>query len=317
MANKDKKDVVIGCATYEGETKNGMKHGMGTLTWDDGDQYVGEFKNDEKTNGTFRWRGGDTYTGEWKQSLMHGRGTYTYKNRRTYEGEWVQGYKQGYGIFTWPIGDRYEGQFHKDQCHGVGIMSYADGRVYKGQWAENKKHGFGTMKLANGDQIQASWVENSLNGMAIYTEASGVRVEEFYRDGKLANQRKPLKRRAEDIDALLQATEPPAWASDSDYKSCFHCNTAFTLVNRRHHCRHWFDPFPARHRFALSFLFQLLVNPFPVPELLLVSFPNELVILTLYPITAALCFAEAAPARRLCASEWALLSLSACATSAT
>jgi len=35
---KDKKDVVIGCATYEGETKNGMKHGMGTLTWDDGDQ---------------------------------------------------------------------------------------------------------------------------------------------------------------------------------------------------------------------------------------------------------------------------------------
>jgi hypothetical protein len=36
--DKDKKDVVIGCATYEGETKNGMKHGMGTLTWDDGDQ---------------------------------------------------------------------------------------------------------------------------------------------------------------------------------------------------------------------------------------------------------------------------------------
>lgn len=238
MASKEKKDVVIGCATYEGETKNGMKHGMGTLTWDDGDQYVGEFKNDEKTNGTFRWRGGDTYTGEWKQSLMHGRGTYTYKNRRTYEGEWVAGYKQGYGIFTWPIGDRYEGHFHKDQCHGVGIMSYADGRVYKGQWAENKKHGFGTMKLANGDQIQASWVENSLNGMAIYTEASGLRVEEFYREGKIVGQRKPLKRKAEEIEALLQATEPPTWASDSDHKVCFHCNTAFTLVNRRHHCRH-------------------------------------------------------------------------------
>ena len=47
MASKEKKDVVIGCATYEGETKNGMKHGMGTLTWDDGDQYVGEFKNDD------------------------------------------------------------------------------------------------------------------------------------------------------------------------------------------------------------------------------------------------------------------------------
>lgn len=32
------KEVVTGSATYEGETKDGMKHGMGTLTWDDGDQ---------------------------------------------------------------------------------------------------------------------------------------------------------------------------------------------------------------------------------------------------------------------------------------
>ena len=88
------------------------------------------------------------------------------------------------------------------------------------------------MKLANGDQIQASWVENSLNGMAIYTEASGLRVEEFYREGKIVGQRKPLKRKAEEIEALLQATEPPTWASDSDHKVCFHCNTAFTLVNR-------------------------------------------------------------------------------------
>ena len=32
------KEVVTGSATYEGETKASMKHGMGTLTWDDGDQ---------------------------------------------------------------------------------------------------------------------------------------------------------------------------------------------------------------------------------------------------------------------------------------
>merc|ERR1711907_701896 len=67
---------------------------------------------------------------------------------------------------------------------------------------------------------------------------SGLRVEEFYREGKIVGQRKPLKRKAEEIEALLQATEPPTWASDSDHKVCFHCNTAFTLVNRRHHCRH-------------------------------------------------------------------------------
>jgi len=239
MAAKDKKDVVIGCATYEGETKNGMKHGMGTLTWDDGDQYVGEFRNDEKTLGTFRWRGGDTYTGEWKQSLMHGKGTYTYKNKRTYEGEWVAGYKQGFGKFTWPIGDRYIGQFQRDQCHGTGVMEYADGRCYKGHWAENKKHGFGTMTLPNRDKIQGQYVENSLRGMVIYTEANGDRFEEFYKEGGVPEgPRKPLKRKDADIQTLLSTEGPPAWALDSDHKQCYLCNTPFTLVNRRHHCRH-------------------------------------------------------------------------------
>jgi len=232
-----RKEVVTGSATYEGETKDGMKHGMGTLTWDDGDQYVGEFKYDEKTNGTFRWKGGDTYNGEWKNSLMHGNGTYTYKNGRMYEGEWVAGYKQGYGIFTWPNGDRYEGQFLKDQCHGVGIQIYADGRVYKGEWAQNKKHGYGTMTLANGEKIQGNWTNNLLNGMAVFTEANGERFEEYYKDG-IQEDRKPLKRKAREMDALLQATELPRWMPDSDYKQCFRCDDPFTLVNRRHHCRH-------------------------------------------------------------------------------
>jgi len=236
---KNKKEVVTGSATYEGETKDGMKHGMGTLTWDDGDQYVGEFKNDEKTNGTFRWKGGDTYTGEWKFSLMHGKGTYTYKNGRMYDGQWVSGYKQGYGVFTWPIGDKYEGFFLKDQCDGPGKMTYADERVYQGQWAQNKKHGYGTMSLANGEKIQGCWANNLLNGTAIFTEANGDRYEEVYKDGVGdTNTRKPLKRKASDIEALLRATGPPDWAPDADFKNCYHCDAPFSLVNRRHHCRH-------------------------------------------------------------------------------
>jgi hypothetical protein len=45
---------------------------------------------------------------------------------------------------------------------------------------------------------------------------------------------------AADIDPLLEASEPGPWAHDSDYKMCYLCNSAFTLVNRRHHCRHWY-----------------------------------------------------------------------------
>jgi len=31
--------------TYTGEFKNGLKHGYGKLTWEDGSEYNGEFDN--------------------------------------------------------------------------------------------------------------------------------------------------------------------------------------------------------------------------------------------------------------------------------
>eukprot|EP01095_Lingulamoeba_sp_RSL-Kostka_P007295 TRINITY_DN2309_c0_g1_i1.p1 TRINITY_DN2309_c0_g1~~TRINITY_DN2309_c0_g1_i1.p1 ORF type:complete len:296 (-),score=88.46 TRINITY_DN2309_c0_g1_i1:96-983(-) len=236
--NNIKKEVVTGSATYEGETCNGMKHGMGTLTWDDGDQYVGLFEFDEKKNGTFRWKAGDTYTGEWQNSLMHGYGTYTYKNGRIYEGQWVGGYKQGYGIFTWPNNDRYEGEFFKDECHGVGIQTYADKRVYKGEWKANKKHGCGMLILPNGDSIRGEWTNNLFNGVAIFTEANGDRYKEYYRDGLPEGARVPLKRKGQEIEKLLTSSVPPEWIPDNEQKQCYSCDSTFGLVNRRHHCRH-------------------------------------------------------------------------------
>jgi len=233
-----RKEVVTGSATYEGETKNGMKHGLGTLTWDDGDQYVGEFENDEKVRGTFNWRGGDQYTGEWKNSLMHGRGTYIYRNGRKYEGDWEGGFKEGYGIFTWPNGDRYEGQFHKDQCHGFGIQTYADERVYKGHWYQNKKHGFGIMYWSNGEKTQGFWQNSLLSGTAIFIEVDGKRYEERWKGGNREGGKIPLKRTESEMQAILKSTDPPLWIPDAESQACYKCDSPFTLTNRRHHCRH-------------------------------------------------------------------------------
>eukprot|EP01103_Thecamoeba_quadrilineata_P020360 TRINITY_DN8694_c0_g1_i1.p1 TRINITY_DN8694_c0_g1~~TRINITY_DN8694_c0_g1_i1.p1 ORF type:complete len:285 (+),score=40.50 TRINITY_DN8694_c0_g1_i1:51-905(+) len=233
-----KKEVVTGSATYEGETKNGMKHGHGTLTWDDGDKYVGEFANDEKTNGTFLWKGGDQYDGEWKNSLMHGKGTYTYRNGRVYEGEWNGGYKEGSGKMTWTNGDKYEGQYYKDYCHGFGVQTYADDRVYRGNWFENKKHGFGVTTSPNGEKTQGFWQSGQLNDISIVTEKNGKRYQEKWKNGIKEGERILLKRKDEDMRAVLVATEPPKWLEDSDCKSCYKCDKPFDLLNRRHHCRH-------------------------------------------------------------------------------
>eukprot|EP01096_Ripella_sp_DP13-Kostka_P010216 TRINITY_DN3985_c0_g1_i1.p1 TRINITY_DN3985_c0_g1~~TRINITY_DN3985_c0_g1_i1.p1 ORF type:complete len:334 (+),score=96.59 TRINITY_DN3985_c0_g1_i1:115-1002(+) len=215
-----------------------MKHGMGSLTWDDGDQFIGEFFLDEKKSGTFRWKGGDSYTGDWKNGLMHGHGLYTYSNGRTFEGEWESGYKQGYGIFTWPNGDRYEGEFLRDEFNGLGVQIYADSRIFVGEWRANRKHGYGMMVLRGGERIRGLWHDNQLNGVAIVSEASGERFLVHYRDNEQESARTPLKRKADESEPLCCATQPPKWLPDDHYRKCFACDAPFTVITRRHHCRH-------------------------------------------------------------------------------
>jgi len=154
------------------------------------------------------------------------------------EGQWEGGYKEGHGIFTWPNGDRYEGSFHRDHCHGFGVQTYSDQRVYRGHWSQNKKHGFGVMYWANGEKTQGFWQISLLCGTAIFTEVDGKRFEERWKSGNREGGRIPLKRKEKEMDVILQSTDPPLWVSDNDIKSCFKCEAPFTVMNRRHHCRH-------------------------------------------------------------------------------
>jgi len=236
--NNKGKEVVTGSATYEGETLDGMKHGEGTLTWDDGDKFEGVFHRDEKVRGTFTWKGGDRYTGEWKNSLMHGKGTYYYRNGRKYEGNWVAGYKEGFGTFTWPNGDSYEGEFHRDKCNGIGTQKFADQRIYKGQWSNNKKHGYGVMIWPNGEKSEGYWQNNVRCGLSIFTDAEGRRYEERWKNGAREGNKHMLGRKEHEMETLLKSSGSPPWALDADYKACYKCESAFTITNRRHHCRH-------------------------------------------------------------------------------
>ena len=64
---------------YVGEFKDGLPNGQGTLTLNDGEKYVGEFKDGERNGqGTNTWANGDKYVGEFKDGKENGQGTYTY-----------------------------------------------------------------------------------------------------------------------------------------------------------------------------------------------------------------------------------------------
>jgi len=233
------KEVVKSSATYQGEFNDKHeKHGQGVLTWDDGDRFEGTFKNDVKVSGTFTWNCGDRYTGDWKNSLMDGKGVYYYKDGRKYDGEWRGGFKEGFGIFTWPSGGSYEGGFQQDKCSGLGIMREADGRVYSGEWLGNQKHGWGVMKWPNEEKSEACWQSNIRCGLSIFTDSSGKRFIEKWHRGSRDGARTPLRRNAAQMREFLTITDRARWLPDSEFKSCFKCDLAFTLTNRRHHCRH-------------------------------------------------------------------------------
>ena len=75
---------------------------VGTHTWDNGDKYVGEWKDDKKHGkGKFTWASGNMYEGDWEDDNYHGKGKYTWANGGMYEGDWKDDKKHGKGTFSW------------------------------------------------------------------------------------------------------------------------------------------------------------------------------------------------------------------------
>ena len=100
---------------------------VGTLTFADGNKYVGEYKdNKEHGQGTYIFADGAKYVGEWKDNKRHGQGTKTLAN-----------------------GAKYVGEYKDDKRH-EGTYTYADGDKYVGEYKDNKRHGQGTLTLASG-----------------------------------------------------------------------------------------------------------------------------------------------------------------------
>ena len=77
----------------------------GTLTADNGNKYVGEFRDDK----------------------MNGQGTFAWPNGTQYVGNFSDGKMSGQGTLTWADGSKYVGQFSNGNMSGQGTMFAADG----------------------------------------------------------------------------------------------------------------------------------------------------------------------------------------------
>ena len=70
--------------------------------------------------GTFTSANGDNYVGEWKDDKLHGQGTYTYADGDKYAGEYRDDKRNGHGTYDSLAdnqykGDKYDGDYKDDK----------------------------------------------------------------------------------------------------------------------------------------------------------------------------------------------------------
>ena len=131
-------------AKYIGEFNNGMPHGQGKYIAEDGSIYIGSFKDGAKYGqGTFSYSNGEKYIGEFKDNEYHGKGTQTTIEGDKFVGNFNNGLKDGYGVIIFSDGMKYEGGFKNDMMHGQALITSPDGKKLtyffnKGNLVESK-----------------------------------------------------------------------------------------------------------------------------------------------------------------------------------
>lgn len=149
--------------TYEGEfNTEKLKHGHGVYSWmqmddDSGElkkiaMYEGSYSNGKKHGvGKMTFPNGDVYHGEWKENKMDGEGTYTYAaTKDVYSGSWSQGVKTGVGCYEYGMDkSKLNGVWEKGSfVSGDWVLEGAG--VYKGTFSGGKPIGAGTFTFTNG-----------------------------------------------------------------------------------------------------------------------------------------------------------------------
>lgn len=178
---------------YQGQVKDGVKHGHGRLLSADGSEYIGEFVDGEPHgSGIYHYPDGRSKKVLYKSGrLIEARllshetvedgcvyGEFISLGRYTgwFKGNRIKGYMpHGRGVMRYFNGSVFSGQWSNGKMHGNGSVRWEDGSVYTGQWVRGKRTGYGTYTWANGESYVGEWKENEMCGKGIF----------YYNNGKV------------------------------------------------------------------------------------------------------------------------------------
>jgi hypothetical protein len=171
----NKKIMMPDSAIYDGEYKNGLFHGKGTMVWRNGAVYNGGFKNGLFHGvATYKHANGDTYKGTFSDGMEEGTGHFTTTNGDEYSGGFAKGEFHGKGRYKEKDGNTYEGNFKKSALNGIGKITYIDAGEYTGEVKNWKMHGKGVYQIDNGGtKYQGNFVDGTLTGYGKVTFQTG------------------------------------------------------------------------------------------------------------------------------------------------
>jgi hypothetical protein len=169
-------------------TSGNCQTGFGTMIYENGDKYIGEFRNAQRTgHGVLFMRDGLKYAGTWKDDVKSGEGRLYHNERLQRAGIWssdrlVQVAKEqngclsgdcknGYGIYLTADGRKIMGAFENGLIKDFAICYYPNGDKYVGYWRFQTRNGTGALftdkEEQNGTWIDDAFVGGSRNGTAL------------------------------------------------------------------------------------------------------------------------------------------------------
>lgn len=173
---------------YTGDLLRGVCHGSGTMQYDNGGWYTGQWENNAwagSGTGKYIHKDGGIYEGTYLNGKRHGQGTYTFPSGSVYTGEWSEGEMSGTGTLRYDDGGWYTGQWASGKFTGVGKgMQYLENGTYEGEFLDGKRHGQGTYIWSSGARYSGQWTNGEMTGYGTYTKADGSVKTGMFENGK-------------------------------------------------------------------------------------------------------------------------------------
>jgi len=124
---------------YKGAFKNGLKHGLGEMWYEDTSSYSGTFINGfAEGQGRKFLKDGARVHGSFKKGKPHGKATLESIDGSIYYGIFVNGIANGEGKKTFADKTSYTGQFKNGVANGYGTFRDTAGRKLTGEWKNGK-----------------------------------------------------------------------------------------------------------------------------------------------------------------------------------